>query len=85
MGFTASKETRDPDPDFIRRLVDGFRVVAKEGIEVTAEFLGDDVLAKFLNEAQLVVLRHLDNTVDITVDVLTEHTLNLHYGFLRLK
>ena len=52
---------------------------------MAAEFLGDDILAKFLHETLLVVLCHLDNTVDITVDVLLEHTLNLHSGFLRLK
>ena len=85
VGFTASKETRNPDSDFICRMVYGFRVVIEKSIEMAAEFLGDNIFAKFLYETLLVVLRHLYNTVDITVYVLLEHTLNIHCDFLQLK
>jgi hypothetical protein len=78
MGFTASEETRNPNSNFIGWMVNGFRVIIKESIKVAAKFLSYDVLAKFLYKALLVILRHLDNAVNITVYVFFEHALNFH-------
>ena len=78
MGFTASKEAGNPDTDLICRLVNRFCIVVKESAEMSAQLSCDYVLAEFLLKAALVVLRNLDNTVNITVDVLLEHILKFH-------
>ncbi len=78
MGFTASKEARNPDPDFVSGVIDGFGVVIEKSAEVSTEFLGDDILAEFLYETLLIILRHFDNAVNVAVNVLLEHILNLH-------
>ena len=84
MRFTTSKEAGNPDANFVGRIVNGFDVVIKECGEVTPQFFRDNVLAEFLLQALLVILRHLDNAVDITVDVLLEHTLYFHSVSLQL-
>ena len=45
-----------------------------------AQLLRDDVLAQFLAQTVVIVLGNLNDTVNISVDVLLEHILYLH-GF----
>ena len=83
--FTTSKEAGNPDADLVGRIVDGFDIVIKERGEMTPQLFRDYVLAEFLLQTLLVILRHLDNAVDVTVDVLLEHTLYFHSAFLQLQ
>ena len=73
--------------DFVSRLKaeNGTPYHIKECGEMTPQLFRDYVLAEFLLQALLVILRHLDNAVDVTVDVLLEHTLYFHAAFLQLQ
>ena len=44
-------------------------IVIQKSIEMTAQFLCDDVFSKFLHDRLLIVLCDLDNAVYVTVDV----------------
>ena len=76
--FTASKEARNPNADLVGRIVNGLGVVIKKGLEVSAQLLGDYVLAEFLLQTALIILRNFDNAVNIAVYVLLEHILKFH-------
>ncbi len=79
MRFTAAEKARNPDPDFIRRLLEGFEIPRKQGIEMRAQLARDDVFRKLLLNEALVVRRvHLDDAVDIAVNVPLEDFLNFH-------
>ena len=75
MRFTTSEEAGNPNTDLVGGVVDCFCIVIEEGTEMSAQLSRDYVFTKFLLEAAFIVLRNLDNTVNVSVYVLLEHIL----------
>ena len=80
--FTASKKAGDPHAHFICGLINCFGIVIKESPEMAEQLLGNDVLAQFLMQAFFVILGNFNHAVNVTVDILLEHGLNLHISDL---
>ena len=76
--FTAAEEAGDPDADIRRLFAEGFVIVVEEGDEVLLQFPGDDVFFQFLNQNCRLILIDLDDTVNLTINVVPEHRLNSH-------
>ena len=83
--FTTSKETGDPHADIVRRLIKGVAIVVKEANEVLLQFFRDDVLSNFLLNNVRCILIDFDDTIDLSVDVLSEHVANHHVCILLRK
>ena len=84
MGFTTSKETGNPNADFIGRIAHGLLVVIQESVEVPTELTGNDILTQFLFDASFVILSNFDDAIDVTVDVRLVDILKSH-GCLLLQ
>jgi hypothetical protein len=67
--FTTSEETGNPNSDFIGRCADRSFIAIEKGAEVLTKFLCDNVLAKLLLNALLIILCHFDDTIDRSVNV----------------
>ena len=50
----------------------------KECREVLSQFLRDDIFSNLLLDDIIGILVNLDNTIDLSIDVITEHVLNSH-------
>jgi len=81
VGLTGAEEAGYPDADLVRGRVERMLVGIEEAGEVAVELPGDHVLAELLLDGGLVLLGHLYDAVDVTVDVALEHVLDAH-GFL---
>ena len=69
VGFTASKEARDPNTDLISRNAQRLLIVIKKRIKMLTQLAGNDVLPQFLLNACLISLGNFNNTVNITVNI----------------
>ena len=69
MRFTASEKARNPNPDFIGRIVERFLIIIQKRIKVLAQLACNNIFAQLLLNTSFVVLRDLDHAVDVTVDV----------------
>ena len=76
--FTASKETGDPYAHFRRGAQNTFFISRKKIRKVPLQFTGYHILFQFLCNIGLCALTDYDNTLKFTVDLLTEHLLDLH-------
>ena len=85
MRFTTSKETGDPHADIVRRFIKGVAILVKEAYEVLLQFFRDDVLSNFLLDNVRCILIDFDDTIDLSVDVLSEHVANHHVCILLRK
>ena len=83
--FTTSKETGDPHADIICRFVKGVAIVVKEADKVLLQFFRDDVLSNFLLDNVRCILIDFDDTIDLSVYVLSEHVANHHVCILLRK
>ena len=55
----------------------------EERLEMTAELIGHNVFVQFLPDAALVLLINLNNTVNISVDIVLKHIFDLHGNAFR--
>ena len=78
MRFTTSKEARDPDTYIRRRLMERIGIIIEEGNHVLADITGDDIFLYFLLQNVSSILINLNDTVDLTVDVIMKHLLYSH-------
>ena len=67
--FTASKEARDPNADFISRIAQRLFIVIQKGVEMLAKLAGNNILLELLFNDLFIVLCNFDNTVNIAVNV----------------
>jgi hypothetical protein len=77
VGFTASKESRDPNPHFARRiwvfaLVDCLEIPVDELTKVLVKLFGDDEFIEFLPDGGVVKLIGFHDPVDGPEDVAFE-------------
>ena len=83
--FTTSKEAGDPYADIVSGLIKGVAIVVKEADEMLLQFFCDDVLSNFLLDNVRCILIDFDDTIDLSVDVLSEHVTNHHVCILLRK
>lgn len=78
VGFARAEEAADPYTRLARRLVERVFVVSEERGEVSLQFLGHDVFLELLLHEVLVDVADLDHAVDVPVDIMLEHVLDMH-------
>ena len=78
MRFTTSKESGDPHAHISCRLPEGFAVIIEEGNHVLADIARNDILFYFLLQNVCGILIDLNDTIDLSVDVVMEHLLYSH-------
>ena len=83
MRFTRAKRAANPHADFIRWVIESPIIRIEERLEMTAELIGHNVFVQFLPDAALVLLINLNNTVNISVDIVLKHIFDLHGNAFR--
>ena len=78
MRFTASEKAADPYAHLVGHAVHALLIVIVKGTEMLAQFACDDVFLQLLPTVFVVRLHDLDYAVDLSVDVLLKHVVNLH-------
>ena len=76
--FTTPEEAGDPYTDISGVFIKGIIIVIKEGNKMFLQFSGDDIFVQFLYEHATFILVYLDDTIDLTINVIFEHRLNSH-------
>ena len=76
VGLTGPKVALDPDARVPLGVVEAALVGLEEVVEVTLQLARDDVLLELLPDG--IVLADVHDSVDVAVDILREHFLDLH-------
>ena len=69
MRFTASKETRNPNTDFICWLFQRAFIVIQKSVKVTTQFFCNHIFRQFLNDGMFIILCDFNDPVDVTVNI----------------
>jgi hypothetical protein len=78
MGFTASKETRNPHSHFVGSTYYSFFICFKESVKMLCQFFCNNIFFKFLLYIAVIVLTNLDYTPDISINRFFKHILYQH-------
>ena len=78
MRFAASEKAADPYAHLVGRAVHALLVMVVKRSEMLAQFARDDIFLQLLPTVFVVRLHDLNHTVDLPVDVLLKHVVNLH-------
>ena len=81
--FTTSKEAGDPYAHLRCSSENAFLICREEISKVFLQLPGDNILIQFLRDVGFLALADNDNTLDLTVDRLSEHFFYLHFFYLR--
>ena len=78
VGLARAEEARDPDADLVRGLSERSLVGTIETLEMTRKLVRDHVLGELLLKDVLIRDVHLDDAVNIAIDITFEHACDFH-------
>lgn len=83
MRFTRAKRTANPHADFIRRIIESPVIRIEKRLEMAAKLVGHNVFVQLLPDTAVILLIDLNNTVNVSVDVVLKHIFDLHGNAFR--
>ena len=81
--FTRAKRTANPHADFIRRIIESPVIRIEKRLEMAAKLVGHNVFVQLLPDTAVILLIDLNNTVNVSVDVVLKHIFDLHGNAFR--
>lgn len=83
MRFTRAKRTANPHANFVRRIIESPVIRIEKRLEMAAKLVGHNVFVQLLPDTAVILLIDLNNTVNVSVDIVLKHIFDLHENAFR--